>query len=387
MKKTITIFGSTGSIGKSTINIIQNSPEKYDVLGLTARHNYKLLAEQAISLNAKYVCIAEEKYLGDLKNLLSGEKIKVLAGVSGLCEIADLGSKLVVAAIVGSAGLLATFKSIQAGSDIALANKESLVCAGKLFINEAKKHRVKLLPTDSEHNAIFQVFEESNRDQIEKITLTASGGPFLNMPIEQLKTVTPEQATKHPNWNMGKKITVDCSNMVNKGLEIIEAHYLFNMPAEQIEVLIHPQSIIHSMVTYKDGSTLAQLGPPDMRTPISYTMDWPKRPEKSLVAKLDLAKIGHLTFQECDIKRFPAVKICKDSLALADDAKIILNAANEIAVENFLENKINYTSITKIIEKMMSSQKISSSNSIEEIIKKDSEYRTKTQEYIDGNNL
>ncbi len=387
MTKKITIFGSTGSIGKSTIDIILRSPEKYEVVALTANKNFKLLAEQAIQLNVKYVCITDVRYFNDLKILLSHTKIKIFSGSEGLIEIAKIKSDLAVASIVGSAGLAPCYEAIKNGINIALANKESLVCAGNLMIEAAKKNNVLILPTDSEHNAIFQVFEESNREQIEKIILTASGGPFLNTPLNHLQNISPAEATKHPNWNMGKKITVDCSNMINKGLEIIEAHYLFDMPAEKIDVLIHPQSTIHSMVCYKDGSSLAQLGNPDMRTPISYVLDWPKRPDKKIVETLDLAKIQKLTFFECDHNRFPAVRLCKETIANNGNAKIILNAANEVAVEAFLLDKIKYTNIINIIEKMLQNSSNNAVTSIEEVIAIDQETKIKTEEYISKNAL
>lgn len=384
MKKTITIFGSTGSIGQNTIDIIRRSPEKYQVVGLAAKDNYKLLAEQAIKLQAHSVCIYEEKHLPELKKLLNRHKINIYTGEEGIISLCQLQANLVVAAIVGAAGLISTYHAIINGSDIALANKESLVCGGNLIMNAAKQHEVKILPTDSEHNAIFQVFEENNRKQIEKIILTASGGPFLHTPIDQLKNITVEQATNHPNWKMGKKITVDCSNLVNKGLEMIEAHYLFNLPASQIDILIHPQSIIHSMVCYMDGSTLAQLGNPDMRTPIAYSLDWPKRADKKIVETLNLAKLKQLDFFECDTNRFPAVNICRDAINSSGNAQIILNAANEIAVENFLNKKIQYINIIQIIENMLNNKSSKPCTSIEEVIDTDEEFRIKTQEYIDA---
>lgn len=384
MKKTVTIFGSTGSIGRSSIDIIKKNPYKYQVIGLSAKKNYVQLAKQAIEVQAKYVCIRDNKYFSELKKLLSGHKINVLSGDEGLKELCELGSDLVVAAIVGAAGLQSTYQAIINGSNIALANKESLVCGGELIMSAAKKHNVILLPTDSEHNAIFQVFEQKNRNEIDKITLTASGGPFLNMPISKLENITPEQATKHPNWSMGKKITVDCSNLANKGLEVIEAHYLFDLPVEKIDVLIHPQSIIHGMVHYVDGSVLAQLGNPDMRTPISYVLDWPKRPDTAIVKPLDLAARGRLDFHECDYKRFPAMRLCRETLKHPGTAKIVLNAANEVAVENFLQHKIKYPYIVKIIEYMLNFSSNKVCTSIEEIIMIDQEVRTKTQEYING---
>jgi 1-deoxy-D-xylulose-5-phosphate reductoisomerase len=386
MKKKITIFGSTGSIGRNTIDIISKSPEKYQVIGLFANNNYQLLAEQAILLKAQHVCIYNEQYYTALQDLLSGHNIKIHTGETGIVELCSKKNDLVVAAIVGAAGLISTYHAIINGSNIALANKESLVCAGNLMIDAAKKHKVKLLPTDSEHNAIFQIFDEANRSQITKIILTASGGPFLNIPIEEMDNILPEQAIKHPNWNMGKKITVDSATMVNKGLELIEAYYLFDFPVEKLDVLIHPQSIIHSMVCYKDGSTLAQLGNPDMRTPISYALDWPNRPDKEIVKPLDLIKIGQLTFLSCDIKKFPAVQICKELIKEHGNSKIIFNAANELAVENFLNNKIRFTDINKINEKMIEYRSSKNINSIEEVIAIDKEYRIKTQEYIDKHN-
>jgi 1-deoxy-D-xylulose-5-phosphate reductoisomerase len=382
MKK-ISIFGSTGSVGTNTIDIILKSPsDDFQVLALTANNNYQLLAHQAKATNAKMAVIYNELHYKQLKALLQNTDIKVAAGINGMIEACNLGSDLVVAGIVGSAGLITTYNSIINGSDVALVNKESLVCAGQIMINAAEVHKVKLIPTDSEHSAIFQVFEPHNKDTIEKIILTASGGPFRIFTKEQLKNVTIEQAISHPKWKMGPKISVDCATMINKGLEIIEAHYLFNMPEDKIEVLIHPQSIIHSLVTYKDGSSLAQLGNADMRVPISYALYWPKRSNTTIAACLDLTQVGSLQFEQPNHQLFPALNICRQALKAGSAHTIMLNASNEVAVDNFLQKKIRFVDIVVLIEKMLSEVQGFNVSTIEQITNYDQECRIKTQELI-----
>jgi len=302
--KCVTILGSTGSIGTSTIDLIERDPDAFQVQALTANRNVDLLADQARRLNARFAVVADESKYDDLKKALAGSPVKVAAGREALIEAAAAPSDWVMAAIVGAAGLEPTMAAVRRGTLVALANKECLVCAGSLMIEEVAAHGATMLPVDSEHNAIFQVFDFDNRDSIERIILTASGGPFRTTSLDDMKNVTPAQAVAHPNWDMGAKISVDSATMMNKGLELIEACHLFQMPEDRIDILVHSQSIIHSMVSYVDGSVLAQLGTPDMRTPISFTLAWPQR-MAAPSERLDLGKIGQLTFEAPDYNAFP----------------------------------------------------------------------------------
>ena len=379
----ISLFGSTGSIGTNTIDVILKSPPgDFEVLALSANNNYELLAQQAIATNAKMVVIQEEAHYQKLKTLLQHTKTIVASGEKGMTEACNLGADLAVAGIVGSAGLKTTYDSIVNGTNIALVNKESLVCAGKIMTDAAHKHKVSLIPTDSEHNAIFQVLEQKNLDNIEKIILTASGGPFRTFTKEQLKDVTVEQAITHPKWKMGPKISTDCATMVNKGLEIIEAHYLFNLPQNKIEVVIHPQSVVHGIVSYKDGSSLAQLGNADMRIPITYALYWPKRSNTIIAKPLDVTEMGALEFMKPNYDLFPALNICRKALDEGSAATIMLNASNESAVESFLNRKIKFTDIVTIVEKMLAKSQSVAINDITQVIDYDLECRAKTQELI-----
>jgi 1-deoxy-D-xylulose-5-phosphate reductoisomerase len=382
MKK-ISIFGSTGSIGTNSLDVILKSPKNdFKVLALTANNNYELLAKQAVTTNAQMAVIYNEAHYKPLKTLLQHTKIEVTTGIEGMLAACDLNNDLIVAGIVGSAGLRTTYQSITKGADVALANKESLVCAGKIMTDAAKKHNVNLIPTDSEHNAIFQVLERRNQDSIEKIILTASGGPFRTFNQKQLENVTVKQAVAHPKWKMGPKISADCATLMNKGLEIIEAHYLFDMPTDKIEVLIHPQSIIHSLVSYKDGSSLAQLGNADMRIPISYALYWPKRSNNVIAELLDLAKISTLQFEHPNHQLFPALNLCRKALSAGNAYTIMLNASNEIAIDNFLQNKIRFIDIVTIVEQMLERTIDTNITTIEQVINFDQECRIKTQELI-----
>ena len=302
----ITILGSTGSVGCNTIDLIERQPESFVVEALTANGNAQLLADQARRLSARLAVVADEASYPDLKRALEGSGIEAAAGHEALVEAANRPADWVMAAIVGAAGLAPTLAAVRRGAIVALANKECLVSAGPLMINEVASCGATMLPVDSEHNAIFQVFDFDSPASIERIILTASGGPFRTFSREEMESVTPAQAVAHPNWDMGAKISVDSATMMNKGLELIEAHFLFGLPGEKIDILIHPQSIVHSMVAYVDGSVLAQLGTPDMRTPISYTLGWPRR-MAAPSARLDLAQIGNLSFEPPDSKRFPAI--------------------------------------------------------------------------------
>ena len=351
MKK-ISILGSTGSVGKNTVEVIQNDPKSFLVIALVARNDVKTLIAQALLLKPSYVVIENEEKFSELKLALKNlKKCEVLCGRNAILEVAKIKCDLVISAITGAAGMLPTLAAIEAGSDIALANKESLVCAGEFLMAAAAKNKVKILPVDSEHNAIFQIFENENLEAIESITLTASGGPFFNSKKDP-KKISIAEALKHPNWSMGAKISIDSATMMNKGLEAIEAFYLFPVSKKQIKILIHPQSIVHGLVNYQDGSSLAALSMPDMKVPISYALTFPKR-MKIKHQQLDLAKVQKLEFFEVDERKFPAVKICREALETDGSAPAVLNAANEVAVERFLRGEISFDQITKIVAKTL----------------------------------
>lgn len=368
MKKEIAIFGSTGSIGKNTIEVIYGA-KNFKVKILTAQNDVKTLAAQANLLNPEFIVIENENKLSELKSLVKSKKIKILAGRKAILEIAKEKCDLVVSAIMGSAGMLPTLNAIRAGSNIALANKESLVCAGEFLMKEVKKNKVSILPIDSEHNAIFQIFENENLEFIKDIILTASGGPFFNS-TKDFSKITVDEALKHPNWKMGAKISIDSATMMNKGLEMIEAFYLFPIAKDQIKILVHPQSIIHGIVNYHDGSSLAMMSPPDMKVPISYALAYPKRMKINHKA-LDLAKIQNLTFFEPNEKKFPSIKLCCEAMMAEGNACAVLNAANEVAVEKFLQKEISFDKITKIVAKTLDKIPHKKINSIEEVVEFD----------------
>ncbi len=347
-KKKITILGATGSVGQNTMEVILASPDMFEVHGVSANNNVELLAITAIKLNAKVAVIANESLENELKKLLINYDIKALSGIKSIEELAGEKIDLVMAAIMGFAGLRPITKALESGVNVAIANKEPLVAAGSYIMELARKNNAKILPVDSEHNAIFQVFEEQNRAAIDKIILTASGGPFLNWSKQEIKNATPSQATAHPNWTMGRKISVDSASMMNKALEIIEAHHLFNMPADKIKVLIHPQSVVHSMVSYIDGSILSQMGASDMRTPIAYALGYPDRIDSG-GGKLDIKSLCELTFTHPDIEDFPALAIAYKCLELGQGACIAMNAANEVAVQLFLDGKIGFMGIIDLV--------------------------------------
>lgn len=384
-KKRISIFGVTGSVGKSAYDIIASCPQNFEVDVVTANKNVEELAECALSLNAKVAVIAQQNLENELKERLKGSDIAVYSGSEALESAAARPCDLMIAAIVGFAGLRPIIKALESGTNVAIANKEPLVAAGNLVISTAQKSGAKILPVDSEHNAIFQVWEESNRKSIECIILTASGGPFLNWSSEDIANATVAQATAHPNWNMGQKISIDSATMMNKALEIIEASYLFNLAPEQIKVLIHPQSIIHSMVTYADGSTLAQLGASDMRTPLSYVMAWPER-MTTPGRKLEVKQLKSLTFQEPDYEKHTALTFAYNALTFGPSACIALNAANEVAVSFFLDNQIGFTDIISCVGKMLDDHIKNMPRflpkTIEEIEKLDQTVRRQSTEYI-----
>ncbi len=345
----VTILGSTGSIGCSTIDLIQRDPDRFQVVALTANTNAELLANQAGQLGAELAVIGDPSRYRALADALNGTGIECAAGAEALVEAAGRRSDFVMAGIVGAAGLAPTLAAVSRGAIVGLANKECLVCAGSLFMREVEASGAALLPVDSEHNAIYQVFASDAPETIEKIILTASGGPFRTWPIADIAQATPEQAVAHPNWDMGAKISVDSATMMNKGLELIEAHHLFGLPADRIEIVVHPQSIVHSMVAYIDGSVLAQLGTPDMRIPISFALAWPER-MKTPSERLDLGAVGRLEFEAPDPDRFPALRLAREALIAGGAAPTVLNAANEEAVERFLGGRIGFLDIARIVE-------------------------------------
>ncbi len=350
--RSVTILGSTGSVGCNTLDLIARQPEAFAVEALTANGSAVRLAEQARRVGAKLAVVADETRYQDLKEALAGSGIEAAAGALALTEAAARPADWVMAAIVGAAGLAPTLAAVRRGAIVALANKETLVCAGSLMMAEVTHHGATLLPVDSEHNAIFQVLDFERLDTVDRIILTASGGPFRTLSRAAMAEVTPAQAIAHPNWDMGAKISVDSATMMNKGLELIEAHHLFGLPEARIEILVHPQSVVHSMVAYSDGSVLAQMGQPDMRTPIAYTLAWPER-MATPVARLDLAEIGQLTFEAPDSERFPALRLARQALQTGGSAPTALNAANEVAVAGFLDGRLGFLGIAEVVERTL----------------------------------
>ena len=375
----VTILGSTGSIGCNTLDLIAREPDRYVVEAITGNRNTDLLVEQALKFNPRMVAVASEENYASVKSALSGTGIEVGAGEESMVEAASRPADWVMAGIVGGAGLAPTIAAARRGATVALANKECLVCAGDLLLSEVADSGATLLPVDSEHNAIFQVFNFGEPEKVERIILTASGGPFRETPLADMRDVTPEQAVAHPNWDMGAKISVDSATMMNKGLELIEAHYLFPVEENQIEILVHPQSVIHSMVAYIDGSVLAQLGTPDMRTPISYALGWPHR-IAAPSPRLRLEEIGRLTFETPDFERFPALQLARDALRAGGDVPTILNAANEVAVELFLAGSLGFLDIARLVEATISAIPKSRPGSIGDVLDSDSRARTRARE-------
>jgi 1-deoxy-D-xylulose-5-phosphate reductoisomerase len=348
----VTILGSTGSVGKSTVDLLLRNPDDFEVEALTANRNPGALAEQARALRARFAAIADPDHYPALKQALAGSGIEAACGAEALTEAALRPADWVMAAIVGAAGLAPTLSAIRRGAIVALANKEVLVCAGALVMQEVARCGATLLPVDSEHNAIWQCFDLARVDTIERIILTASGGPFRERAFEDMRGVTPREAVAHPNWSMGAKISVDSATMMNKGLELIEAHHLFQLPLERVEIVVHPQSIVHGAVVYRDGSVLAQLGSPDMRTPIAYALAWPNRIETP-AKRLDLAAIGRLTFEAPDEHRFPALRVAREALVCGGGCPTVLNAANETAVRAFLDGIIGFLDIVETVERTL----------------------------------
>jgi 1-deoxy-D-xylulose-5-phosphate reductoisomerase len=372
--KKISILGATGSIGKSTLDLIERSPDAFQVDALTACTNVWALSEAAIRTNAKVAVIADERRFAELVDALAGSGCRAAAGSSALVEVATGEADLVMAAIVGCAGLEPTMAAVEAGKTVALANKEALVTAGELMTASAKANGATLLPVDSEHNAIFQCLAGSRGADVARIILTASGGPFLASSAEQIEAATPAQAVAHPKWSMGAKISVDSATLMNKGLELIEAHYLFGLPSGRIDVLIHPQSVVHSLVEFMDGSMLAQLGSPDMRIPIAYAMAWPTRMETP-AERLNLAAVARLDFEQPDLSRFPALRLAREALEEAGSAPAVLNSANEVAVASFLDGQIRFSDIPRLVEAALRENRRPAPQSIEEVFEIDRDVR------------
>jgi len=382
--KTIALLGSTGSIGMSTLDLVRQFPERFKIYGMVAGVNVKRLAAQIEEFSPRVVSIQHEKDVPRLRRLLKGRRVEVLWGEAGAAAVAsarDVG--IVVAAIVGGAGLMPTFTALNAGKEIALANKEALVMAGELFVRAAEKKGVRLLPVDSEHSAIFQCLQGNRRDEVDKLILTASGGPFLRTPLKRLAGVTVAQALKHPNWKMGRKITIDSATMMNKGLEVVEASWEFQMAPERIEVLIHPQSVVHSMVRYQDGAVIAQLGVPDMRIPIAYALAFPHRLKGKWQA-LELTRHGELNFLPVDHKRYPALGLAYGALREGGTMPAVLNAANEVAVQAFLEGRIGFRDIHRVIERTMQRHQATRPRGIGEILNVDRWARENATSLVNG---
>ncbi|HBK09549.1 MAG TPA: 1-deoxy-D-xylulose-5-phosphate reductoisomerase [Acetobacteraceae bacterium] len=350
--RTVSVLGSTGSVGTQTIELLLAEPERFQVRALVAGRNATLLAQQAVALRAELAVVADESSYGTLRDALAGSGIKVAAGKDAVVAAAAMDADWTMAAITGAAGLAPTLAAIKRGAYVGLANKEALVCAGDVMLRAVREAGATLLPVDSEHNAIFQSLADGNRGALEKIILTASGGPFRTASLEEMERATPAKALKHPVWSMGAKISIDSATMMNKGLELIEAARLFNLDETEIEVLVHPQSIIHGMVYYQDGSVLAQLGSPDMRIPIAHTLAWPKR-MATTSPRLDLAAVSRLEFAEPDLVRFPALRLAREVLQNGGGAPTILNAANEVAVEAFLTDRIGFLDISRSVEQTL----------------------------------
>ena len=382
MKKKIVILGSTDSIGTQTIDVIASNPDKFELFGITAHSNSELLINQARKYKPNFVIVTKDECYPIVKEALSNEDIKVFAGIDSVCDLVSMPSvDIVVTAMVGYAGLKPTISAVKAGKTIALANKETLVVAGELIKDLALKHHSPILPVDSEHSAIFQCLAGEITNPIEKIILTASGGPFRNHSLDELKYVTKADALKHPNWEMGAKITIDSASMMNKGFEVIEAKWLFDLNIDQIDVLVHPQSIIHSMVQFKDGSVKAQLGLPDMRLPIAYALSYPNRLDNNY-ERLDFLKYNQLNFEKPDIERFRNLGFAFEAMKQAGNMPCILNAANEIAVYGFLNDKISFLGMSDLIEWAMSNTDFIAKPSYEDYVATDSLVRKITSEKI-----
>ncbi len=380
--KHLAILGSTGSIGKNVLDIVSRFPESYSVKSLAAATNVSVLAEQIDRFHPDVAVVMDRKHAEDLESRLKTFKPRILYGEEGYKEAATHpDAEMVVSAIVGAAGLIPTVSAIFAGKDIALANKETLVTAGDYVMNLAREKNVRILPVDSEHSAIFQCIEGQKRDALAKIILTASGGPFRATPASEFHRITPEKALAHPNWSMGRKISIDSATLMNKGLEVIEASHLFDLDADRIEVLVHPQSIVHSMAAFHDGSVLAQLGVPDMRGAIAYALSWPERLPLNMPVP-DFAAIGSLTFETPDLDRFPCLSLAYAALRTGGTLPAVLNAANETSVCAFLDQKIPFTAIPRIIEMSMEQHELEKKPDLSDIIRADAWARHRAEQLV-----
>ena len=383
MKKQIAILGSTGSIGKQTLEVIAEHPDLFEVYAITANRSAELLIEQARTFKPEVVVIADETYYQQVSDALADLPIKVWAGADALCQVVEAEPiNIVVTAMVGFAGLRPTVSAIKAHKTIALANKETLVVAGQLMIDLCIDNKVAILPVDSEHSAIFQCLQGEMHNPIDKLIITASGGPFRTFSYEQMRDVTAAQALKHPNWDMGAKITIDSASMMNKGFEVIEARWLFNMTADQIEVAVHPQSIIHSMVQYSDGAIKAQLGCPDMKVPIAYALSYPDRMPSNINGKLRIEDYANLTFERPDLQRFPNLRLAFEALAQGGDRTCVLNAANEVTNEAFRRGECKFLQMAEINEKVLNIMPFVAKPSLEDYFAIDAEARVKTREAL-----
>jgi 1-deoxy-D-xylulose-5-phosphate reductoisomerase len=385
--RSVTILGSTGSVGQSTVDLIARDPESYRVEALVAGNSVELLADQARRLRARMAVVARPERYRALKEALAGTQIEVGAGPEAVVEAGACPAEWVMAAIVGFAGLASTLAAARRPAILALANKEALVCAGALLTDAIAQSGGMLLPVDSEHNAIFQVLEPTQRGAVERLVLTASGGPFRNWSLAEMARATPEQALAHPNWDMGAKISIDSATMMNKGLELIEAHLLFGLPADQVDIIVHPQSVIHSMVAYRDGSVLAQLGTPDMRVPISHALGWPSRIDGP-AARLDFSQLAALTFERPDSGRFPSLRLAREALLMGGVAPIVMNAANEAAVAAFLARRIGFLDIARIVEDVMADSTLTARiGSLKDVHAADREAREQARSAIESHAL
>ncbi|MEK6637698.1 MAG: 1-deoxy-D-xylulose-5-phosphate reductoisomerase [Pseudomonadota bacterium] len=382
-RKSVTILGATGSIGTSTLDLIYRNPQAFEIVALTAHSDTDGLAAVARKCGARYAVIGDPDKYTALKAALSGSGVAVAAGSDAVAEAAAMNADWTMAAIVGCAGMMPVLAALRCGKSVALANKEALVSAGALMLDAAKASGATLLPVDSEHNAIFQCLDRSAPQGVAKIILTASGGPFRTWSAEAMATVTSAQAVKHPNWSMGAKISVDSATMMNKGLELIEAWHLFGLPSAQLDVLVHPQSVIHSMVEYVDGSVLAQLGSPDMRTPIAHTLAWPQRMETPS-ERLNLAQIGKLEFEEPDLQRFPSLRLARSAMEAGGACPAILNAANEIAVAAFLGDRIGFCDIAMIVERTLERYQPRAPQTVDDVLRIDGEARHVAKELLES---
>jgi 1-deoxy-D-xylulose-5-phosphate reductoisomerase len=382
--KRLAILGSTGSIGVNTLDIVRKFPERLEVVSLSAGTNIQLLKKQILEFHPQMVAVLNQGLSETLRKELPSTQVEIVDGVEGLIRVATQPEvDQVVSAIVGAGGLIPTLSAVKAGKAVALANKESLVMAGKILMEEAERNHARILPVDSEHSAIFQALLGHQREDVHRLILTASGGPFLNLPMARLHEVTVREALSHPHWEMGKKITIDSASLMNKGLEVIEAHWLFNIPVDMIVVQIHPQSVVHSMVEYVDGSIVAQMGIADMRIPIAYALSFPRRLNLNL-PPLDLPLTGGLTFSEPDTERFPCLPLAYQSIEVGETMPAILNAANEIAVNAFLEGSIKFTQVPLLLQQVMGEHQVKQVHTIEDVLRADHWARERTRALIEG---